>query len=367
MSVAIGSTFTDKFVKSSDLSIPELACVSATNLLKQTKIEKAMIDGLIISSCSNEQYLGNIISEMLNISPKFVTRIENLCNSGTSAIFLGYSLILSKICKSVLIIGAEKQKSPGNKLGWDITRGLFDMPIYWAALYAKSHFRNYNTSEEDLAKVVYKNHKNANLNPNSIFYDKKFSYEDILNAENIVYPLKKLDCCFPCEGSSSLLLISKEYSKNFECPIWIKGISQSNQGASFANMAGDLRSIRSTKIAANEAFKQSHIQPNKIDIMELHDAFSILEILAYEDIGFIQKGKGSEFINQNSIHINTRGGLLGCGHPIGVTGIDQVNEIVIQLQGKAGKRQKKNCKTGLVHNMAAAGTSSTVIILGKEN
>lgn len=366
MNAAIGKTFTNKFKKYTEHSVAELACSSAVNLLKQISFEKSLIDGLIVSSCSNEQYLGNIISEMLGINPKFATRIENLCNSGTSAIFLGYSLIMSKMCKAVLVVGAEKQKSQGNKLDWDITRGVYDMPVHWAALYAKSHFRNFKTTEENLADIVYKNHKNANSNPNSFFYKKEFSHEDIFNSEIIVHPLKKFDCCYPCEGSSSLLLISKEYSKYFDCPIWIKGISQNNQGASFANIASDLRSIRSTIIASKEAFKQSNLKPKDIDIMELHDAFSILELLAYEDIGFVEKGKGAEFITQNSMHINSRGGLLGCGHPIGVTGIDQVGEITIQLQGKAGRRQKKDCKIGLVHNMAAAGTSSTIIILGKE-
>ena len=99
--------------------------------------------------------------------------------------------------------------------------------------------------------------------------------------------------------------------------------------------------------------------------MEIHDAFTILEILAYEDIGFVGKGDGRKFLDNNTMHTNVRGGLLGCGHPIGATGIDQTNEIVIQLQGKAGLRQKKDCKSGLVHNMAAAGTSTTVIILQK--
>ncbi|MDQ6724435.1 MAG: thiolase family protein [Thermoproteota archaeon] len=366
MKVAIDSGDTLVFQKSSDQSLSELASRSIMNLLKKTRIEKHEIDGLIVSTCSNEQYLGNIISEMVNLKPKISTRIENLCNSGTSAIFLAYSLISSGLCNAIIVTGIEKQNSPGNKLLWDITRGIYDLPIHWASLFAKTHFRNFNTSEEDLALISEKNHKNANQNPHALFYKKKFNFVDIMNSKKIVEPLKMLDCCYPCEGASSLLLLSEKFAKRSEVPIWIKGISQNNQGASFANISFDLRSIASTKIASKEAFNQAEIKPSDIDIAEVHDAFTIMEILAYEDIGFTEKGKGSNFIKQEKIHFNTRGGLLGCGHPIGATGIDQTNEIILQLQEKAPKRrQRKNCSRGLIHNMAAAGTSTTIIILEK--
>ncbi|HEY6536542.1 MAG TPA: thiolase family protein [Candidatus Nitrosocosmicus sp.] len=366
MKSAIDSSHTSVFQKISDYTLPELSCKSIINLLGNTKIDKKEIDGIIVSSCSNEQYLGNIISEMLGLNPKISTKIDNLCNSGTSAIFLAHSLITSGICNAVIVTGIEKQNSPGNKLIWDLTRGIYDLPVHWASLFAKSHFRNFNTNEEDLALISEKNHKNANKNPNALFYNKIYNFKDILESKKIVDPLKILDCCYPCEGASSLLMVSENLAKRSENPIWIKGISQNNQGASFANISSDMKSINSTKIAAREAFLQANLKPKDIDIAEIHDAFTILEILAYEDIGFIDKGKGSEFIKQNNIHVNTRGGLLGCGHPIGATGIDQTNEIVLQLQEKmTNLRQRKNCNKGLVHNMAAAGTSSTIIVLEK--
>lgn len=363
MKVAIDSADTQKFTKLSNLTSSELACKSIINLIRNSRIDKNKVDGLIVTSCTNEPYLGNIISEMVGIKPKISTKIENLCNSGTSGIMLAYSLIYSGICNAVIVTGMEKQPSPGNKLIWDISRGQYDMPVHWAALYAENHFRKYGTSKEDLARVSLKNHRNANLNPNSLFYNKQFSYEDIMISESIVEPLRKLDCCFPCEGSSSILLVSENYSKISENPIWITGISQSNEGASFTNISDNLQSIYSTRIAAREAFKQSCLEPKDINIVEIHDAFSILEILAYEDIGFTKKGRGAKFIENQQVYTNTRGGLIGCGHPIGATGIAQTSEIVYQLQEKANHRQKKNCHIGLIHNMAAAGTSSTIIIL----
>ncbi len=147
--------------------------------------------------------------------------------------------------------------------------------------------------------ISEKNHKNANKNPNALFYKKKFNIVDIINSKKIVEPLKLLDCCYPCEGASSLLMVSERFAKKSEIPIWIKGISQNNQGASFSNISYDLSSIISTKIASKDAFKQAKLKPTDIDIAEVHDAFTIFEIMAYEDIGFIEKGKGSSFIKQD--------------------------------------------------------------------
>lgn len=363
MRVAITASNTQKFTKNTTFTLAEIASRSIINLLFDSRIQRSEIDGIIVSSSSFEPYLSNIISEMVGLKPKFSTKVENLCNSGTSGILLAYSLIQSEVCNAVLVTGVEKQDSPGNKLNWDITRGIFDMPVHWASLYASNHFRKYGTTIEDLASISFKNHRNANKNPNAIFFDKYFTLSQIMDAEIVVSPLKKFDCCYPCEGASSILLVSEKLAQRFEQPIWIIGISQNNQGASFASVTNSLDSIMSTKLAAKDAFNQADLSPSDIDIAELHDAFSILEIMAYEDIGFANKGDGKKMIRDNLLSTNTRGGLLGCGHPIGATGIDQTTEITVQLQGLAKQRQINNVKTGLVHNMAAAGTSTTIIIL----
>ena len=146
-------------------------------------------------------------------------------------------------------------------------------------------------------------------------------------------------------------------------PVWIEGIGSSVEAASFGNVSSNLSYIQSTRKASDMAFTMANVKPKKIDIVELHDAFTIMEILAYEDLGFMQKGEGGNFVSQQSIAINPRGGLLGTGHPLGATGIAQTVEICQQLKRKAGKRQNQSCKNGLVHNMSAAGSSSLVLIL----
>jgi acetyl-CoA C-acetyltransferase len=175
-----------------------------------------------------------------------------------------------------------------------------------------------------------------------------------------------LDCSAPCDGASAVLLVSEEKAKKLDNPVWIKGIGQQTNSASFAKTANDLGAIESARLAAREAYKMSQVRPSEIGVAELHDAFTILEILAYEDLGFAKKGEGGKFVSrpQEEVAINPRGGILGCGHPVGTTGVAQVAEIAAQLAGKAGKRQVRDCKAGLVHNLAAAGSSATVIVLG---
>jgi acetyl-CoA C-acetyltransferase len=345
------------------MSLLDMACEPCAEILKNGNSKE--INAVLFSNCATDQYSSTIISEMLGISPKASHRIDNLCNSGTNAIASAFSMIASGLCDTALVIGAEKADSPGNKLLWDITRGSFMFPVHWAAIFAKAHMRRYGTTEEQMAKVSVKNHKNAVKNPNALF-KKELSLEEVMSSKKIADPIKLLDCSAPCDGASAVLLVSEEKAKKLDRPIWIKGIGQQTNSASFANATHDLTTIESAKRAARDAFEMSQTKPSQIDVAELHDAFTILEILAYEDLGFAKKGKGGRFVDQHEMAINPRGGIIGCGHPVGTTGVAQVAEVASQLAGRAGKRQVKGCKIGLVHNLAAAGSSATVIIMGAD-
>jgi acetyl-CoA C-acetyltransferase len=359
--VAIESVASSKFVKDSDKSIIELACIPCIEVLKKSDIGKN-VDAVIISTCATDQYVSTIVSEMLGIKPKVSHRVDNLCNSGTNAIVSAYSLIASGLCESALVVGAEKATSPGNRLVWDITRGAFNFPVHWASMFARAHMRKYGTTEEQMAQVSVKNHENAAKNPNALFR-KRVSLQEVMSSKRIADPVKLLDCSAPCDGASAVLLVSEKNARKSEKPIWINGIGQQTNGASFAS-ASDLTTLDTAKKAAKDAYEMSKIKPSQIDVAELHDAFTILEIIAYEDVGLASKGKGGRFVSEANITINTRGGILGCGHPVGATGVAQVAEVASQLQGNAGKRQVNGCRTGLVHNLAAAGSSATVMVLG---
>lgn len=362
--VAIISSETGKFAKDSNLSLFELACQPCIDLLKASKLYKNNIDAVVFSSCSADQYSSSILCEYLGIQPKISYHIDNLCNSGTNAVISAFCYISSGLCDSVLVVGAEKANSPGNRLTWDLSRGSFNSPVHWAALFAKAHMRHYGTTEEQMAMISVKNHMNAVKNPNALF-DKAVTLEDVMHSRYIVSPLKLLDCSVSCEGSSAILLLAEDKAKKLtDTPVWIKGIGQQTNSVSFSKMTDDLCGIESAKIAARAAYKMAKVTPSQVDVVELHDAFSIIEILAYEDLGFVAKGEGGKFVNQKEIAINPRGGILGCGHPVGATGVAQTAEIAAQLSGKAEKRQVDRCNIGLVHNLAAAGTSSTVMVLG---
>ena len=354
------SSFTRK-----ESSIFELACKPCLEIFRKRNIDRTEIDSVIVSTCSTLQYTSSIISEMLGIKPKNSYRIDNLCNSGTSAIVSAFCEISAGLCDCVLVIGAEcESNDSAKKLQWDLTRGSFNLPVHWASLFARSHMRKFGTTEEQMASVSVKNRRNSSRNPIALFRE-PVTVGEVMNSRMIADPLKKLDCSFVCTGSSALLLASKRKAKELtDMPIWIRGIGQKTIGASLSQVLskGEV-GLNSTREAAREAYLMSQTGPRDIDVVELHDAFTIMEIMAYEDLFFTPKGQGGKFVAQQQLSINPRGGLLGCGHPIGGTGVAQTAEIASQLAGQAGETQVNGCKTGLIHNMAAAGSSSTVIIL----
>jgi len=364
--VAIVDQSTSKFTKDAVVSLEEIACEPCREILARHKNTDLQIDSVFLSTTADIQYGSSIVSEYLGLKPRISQRLDNLCNSGSNAIVSAYSMIKSGLCRTALVIGADIKQTKGSQLVWDISRGSFTMPVYWAALFAKVHMRMYGTTEEQMAAVTVKNRKNAYHNHNALFR-KKVSIQDVMDSKKLVEPLKLLDCSYVCNGASAILLSNEVDTKKYtDFPVWIEGIGSSVEAASFSNVSSDLSSIHSTNTASDMAYSMANITPKQIDIAELHDAFTIMEIMAYEDLGFCKKGDGGKFVSQNSISINPRGGLLGTGHPLGATGVAQAVEISEQLKGLAGNRQVKGCKIGLVHNMAAAGSSSLVLVISKD-
>jgi acetyl-CoA C-acetyltransferase len=345
------------------MSVFELACEPCVEILKNDGISTKEIDAVLFSSCATDQYSSAIISEMLGIHPKISHRVDNLCNSGTNAITSAFAMIASGLCDTALVVGAEKRNGPGNRLLWDITRGSFMLPPQWAAIFAKAHMRKYGTTEEQMAMVSVKNRKSAARNSHALFR-KEVGLQDVMNSRKIAYPIKLLECSAPCDGASAVLLLSEQRARRLDNPVFIKGIGHQTNSASFANATSDLTRIDAAGSATSRALEMSQLKISQIDIAELHDAFTILEIIAYEDVGFANRGEGGKFVNQEQVIINPRGGIIGCGHPVGATGVAQVAEIASQLAGKAGTRQVRHCANGLVHNLAAAGSSASVIVMG---
>jgi acetyl-CoA C-acetyltransferase len=362
--VAIVASETSRFTRK-ESSIFELACDPCLKIFRKTNLDRNEVDSLILSTCSTHQYTSSIVSEMLGLKPKNSCRIDNLCNSGTSAVITAFAEIAAGLCDCALVIGAEcGNNDSAKKLQWDLTRGSFNLPVHWASLFARSHMRKFGTTEEQMALVSVKNHRNSSKNPLALFRN-EITFGDVMNSKKISDPIKKLDCSFVCSGSSALLLTSRKKAKELtDKPIWISGIGRKTTCASLSHLLSEGEvGLKTTREAAREAYKMSQTNPQDIDVVELHDAFTIMEIMAYEDLLFTSKGEGGKFVTRQQVSINPRGGLLGCGHPIGCTGVAQTAEVASQLAGRAGKTQVRDCKIGLIHNVAAAGSSSSIIIL----
>lgn len=332
-------------------------------------VEQDDIDAVLVSTNDNSKYLAPILSEMAGIKPKIAHNVESMCNSGSNAVISAYSYIASGLADVVLVSGADRRTNPGQILQWDNSRGEYKHPIFWASIFTKSYKRRYGISDKELAFVPVKNHKQAYKNPNALS-PKACTIEDVVNSKPLTGDLRIFDCSRSCTGSASVILGSQDAIKRLgitQQPIWITGIGQQTTSAGFAKNPS-FHSMESTRLAKDFAFQMSGKRAQDIDVAEVHDAFSVCEVMALESLGLSLPGSGAQTVKElhetDNFMINPRGGLLGAGHPLGATGIAQTVEVTQQLLLQAGQRQVgHNPSTGLVHNLSAAATSSTVLVL----
>ncbi len=333
------------------------------------------IDGVIVATADEEPYLAAVASEILGIKPKIATRVENLCSSGGTAITVAYSLISSGLINKVLVLGVEKMchRQTVPLLEWDFTRGGVLMPAAWGAVYAQKHMEKFGTTEEQLALISVKNHRLSSMNPFAHF-QKPITLNEVMSSRHVVTPLKLYDCCSKSDGAAGVILAGEDEARSLtDTPVWIKGLGESSQGATFGNVNPEYVTWPCVKIAAKEAYQTARVEANKIDLAMLHDAFTINEIIEYEDLGFARKGEGGRFIEQGQseiggkVAVNTHGGLIGVGPPIGATGVAQAVEILAQFRGTAGKRQVGRVENGLTLNLSASVSTGNVIIYGRNS
>lgn len=365
MRVAVAGYSTTKF-SLDHTPIEDLLFLATRQLFQNTKnLSQKDIDAVLVSTNDTKRYLAPIVSELAGITPKISHSVESMCNSGTNAIVSGFSYISSGMADVVLVVGAEQAENPGQVLDWDASRGEFNHPIFWGTMFTKAYKRKYQTTDEDLAYVSALNHKNAQDNPTS-YNSKKYTIEDVMNSKKLTDDLRLLDCSRSCYGSSAVLLASEKMVKRFtDTPVWIEGIGQKTTSASFTK--NDLTRLNSTIDAASQAYSMAKIMPDQIDVAEIHDAFSVCELMILEGLGITSEGQASKLVRESyqtdNKKINPRGGLIGSGHPLGATGLAQISEIASQITGNSSKRQVENAKIGLVQNMSAAATSSTVLVM----
>lgn len=378
--VAIVGVGQSQFSRRCGMPITELCFEAFKEAMDDLRLERSRIDASICCSSmyDKQRTAENPIAEYLGLTPKPTFLIENACAASTSGLRVGWSFIQSGLYDVVAIIGVEKMSgltSPevaelmgrSYDITWESSFGITMGAGY--ALYAKAHMDKYGTTEQQLAKVRVKNSYYSVKNPKAI-YKKALSLNEIMDSTPIVEPLKLLDCCANADGASCIVLADKEIADEIcEHPVWIKGLgAASNTGL---NRRDSFTSLSCACKAAKEAYEMAGIGPNEVAVAEVHDCFTIAEILAYEDLGFAKPGEGPLLIDEKAtylegrIPINLDGGLLCKGHPVGATGGSQIRTIVKQLRGEAGELQVKDPEIGLVHNVGGIGHFANVTILGR--
>jgi acetyl-CoA C-acetyltransferase len=351
-------------------------CYEATlEALESAEMSIADIDSVVIGR-GNSSYDGerqrlfmSVASSILQKNNIPITQVMAACSGGGAAFWNA----INSDFDNILVLGVEKLTPPPTKVTTDglmmaaertyeQTEGL-NFPAQ-NALIAQQYMLRYNVKEKDLNLVAFKNHENAYLNPKARFFGKKVTLEMIKNSPIVASPLRLFDCSISVDGAAAAI-VSKE-----KTDIKIMGSAlYADRMPAFESE--DMTSWKSTVLAAKAAFLQAKMSPDDIDFLEIHDAFTPVELISYEDLGLCKKGQGKDLIRKGvtkingKLPVNTSGGLKAKGHPISATGISQVYEIVKQMRGQAGKRQLDKTDIALAHNVGGAGSTATVHIFRK--
>ena len=378
--VAIVGVGQSVFSRKCGVSIKELCFEAYTEAMEGLGITNSDIDASII--CSAPEYdkqrsPAGSISEYLTLTPKPSFYVETVCSSSSTGLRVGWSLIKAGLHGVVAVIGFQKMSdltsreaaermSRGGDIIWESPFGI-TMPAGYA-MYARAHMAKYGTTEEQLAKVRVKNSHYGAANPKAT-YRKELSLEEILDSEVIASPLKKFDCCANADGASCIIIASGDIAKRVtSIPIWIIGLGAATDTMTMSGRES-LTGLRCAQEAARQAYEMAGVGPGDIDVAEVHDCFTIAEILAYEDLGFAKPGEGAGLIEDKETYVggkkpvNVDGGLLSKGHPIGATGGSQIRTTVHQLRGQASETQVEGAEIGLVHNIGGVGQYGNVTIL----
>ena len=380
--VAIVGVGQSTFVRNYEGSIRELAFEAFSEAIKDAGITPDDIDASVIGSApeyDKQRSPSGLVAEYLGLNPQPTFAIETVCSSSTTGIRAAYALIKSGLHDVVVVLGFQKMSEissadsqermgRGADIMWESPFGTM-MPANYA-MHARAHMHKYGSTEKDLALIRLKAAKYGQLNEKAV-YRKGLELDQILNADPVASPLKRFDCCANADGSSCIILASADRAKEIsKKPVWLMGLGSATASLTMTGR-DSFAGLDCARLAANQAYEMAGVGPTDIDVAEVHDCFTIAELLAYEALGFAEPGKGVDLIREGEtylegkIPVNVDGGLLSKGHPIGATGGSQVRTIVMQLRGEAGEIQVPNPEIGLVHNIGGVGIYGNVIIFGR--
>jgi acetyl-CoA C-acetyltransferase len=349
--------------------------------IDEDRIEAAWLGTAAGTMIRQEIVTGASLAEPLRFFPRPVTRIENACCTGSDAVRNAAFAVAAGVYDVVLVVGAEKMRDiPSRESLVRQTSVMFH--DWWAprgatapnrfGQYATAHMEAYGTTREHMALVAEKNHYHGSLNPFAAFR-KPITCEQVLAAPMVSWPLGLLDCCPTTDGAAAIILAHADIAHELsEHPIYLRGTGLATDPL-ISPWKDQFLSFPAAVDAAQQAYRMAGIGPGEIDLAEVHDCFTITELMAYEDLGFCERGEAKDWVSRRGPMlggerpVNTSGGLKAKGHPVGATGVAQVVELWEQLRGEAGDRQVEGARYGLTHNVGGIGTVVLVNIFGSQN
>jgi benzoylsuccinyl-CoA thiolase BbsB subunit len=359
--IGVGMT---KFGRFPETSFEDLGREAMMNAINDADIKPKEIEFGYCGNVYGGMCMGQRVLKEIGIAGIEIINVDNACASGSTALRGVWYAIATGLYDIGIAVGIEKLTHlppatlvpPGEDLQGEM--GMV-FPAYFAMIMRK-YMETFGTTLEQVAKISVKNHHNGCLNPYSQF-QKEVTGEEVLSSRMICDPITLLQCCPTSDGAAAAILCSSSLARRYTSHMITIAASVLRTG-NFLYTQEDFTFSDLTANVAKKAYEMAHVGPEDIDLCELHDAFAINELLHYEELGFCSRGEGGILIEKGEteiggkIPVNTSGGLLSKGHPLGATGVAQIAEIVWQLRGKAGKRQVKNPKVGLAHLVGGAVT-----------
>ena len=362
-----------KFGENYDLSTEDMVVAAASDAYADAKVEPSQIQAAWVGTLSSAM-AGNALADPLKLFNIPITRVENYCASGMDAFRNACMAVAAGMYDVVLALGFEKLRDSGQRglgtfgnhpvIGYGTTApSLF-------AMAANRYFVTYGIDKRALAKVAIKNHHNGTMSPKAHF-QMEVTEEQVLNAPLICSPLGLFDCCPTTDGAAAVIICRADLAKSFRPdPLLVKGVGLAvTSGEPYLKPGFAYTGFPATRQAAQSAYEQAGITPKDLDLAEVHDCFTITEILNYEDLGLCPPGEGWRYVAEGrasiggDVPVNPSGGLKSFGHPIGATGVRMIYEVCQQLWHKAGARQVKDAAIGLAHNLGGPGAVGCVTVL----
>ena len=385
--VSIVSAGLSKFGKLEGLYAREIFAEAAKEAfdrcpkLDPKKDIKALFVGHMGEAYEHQGHSGATMAEWAGLEHVPATRTEAACASSGAALRSGIYAVRSGMCDVVMVGGVEKMTHRTTPEVTEYLAMASDFPFeQWHgitfpglfALMASAHMHKYGTTEHNLASVAVKNHYHGSMNPKAQM-QKEITVEAAMSSRVIAWPLKLYDCSLITDGASCIILTRPELARRYtDMPVHIVGSGQASDTIGMYERES-FTSLKAAKLAAKQAYEMAAVEPEGIDFAEVHDCFTIAEIIAYEDLGFCKPGEGGRTVENGEtrlggrIPVNTSGGLKSKGHPVGATGTAQAYEVYLQLTEQADMRQVKNARVGLSHNLGGSGATAAVHIYRRED